>query len=265
MPGTYRGGRRGRARGGLGFCCHGRGRVPRARGGGVSLSSGLLLGRNRVPTRQVRAPLTSWMLILPTHASGVDLSVAGGLVDGPGPAGELTALPANWRAPSLDRGRVPSLQLTPWGWMTVGISRQASYRVSSDRALESIGRGQWRLVHPAASGRKPHRIGLPVYKESQATHPPHEPNAQPPISSLSTAVTASLPIIGYPYVQGRWFASRPEDPPYQLGMAVMARRPNYYPAQRPRPCTRLDRGVAVAARQGSHAGPGAQGRGLVWR
>jgi len=52
-PGTYWGGAGERARGGPGFCCHGRGQH-RAQGeGGVSLSSRLLLGRNRVPVRQV--------------------------------------------------------------------------------------------------------------------------------------------------------------------------------------------------------------------
>jgi len=39
-------------------------------------------------------------------------------------------------------------------------------------------------------------------------HPSHKPNAQPPISSLSTAVMASLPIMQYPYAQRQWFASR---------------------------------------------------------
>jgi len=66
-------------------------------------------------------------------------------------------------------------------------------------------------------------------------HPPYRPNAQPPISSLSTAVTASLPIIWYPCAQRRWFASRLEDPPDRLGMVATARRPNYYPARRPPP------------------------------
>jgi len=45
------------------------------------------------PLVRCAAPLTLWIPILPTHASGVDLSVAGGLVDGPGPAGGLTACP----------------------------------------------------------------------------------------------------------------------------------------------------------------------------
>ena len=71
------------------------------------LLSGLLLGWNRVPARQVRALLTLWMLVLPTHASGVDLSVAGGLVDGPGPAGELAALREMAESAPLPRVVVP--------------------------------------------------------------------------------------------------------------------------------------------------------------
>jgi len=53
-PVSYQGGAGECARGGPGFCRHGQGRVPRARGGGVSQSSSLLLGRNCVPARQVR-------------------------------------------------------------------------------------------------------------------------------------------------------------------------------------------------------------------
>jgi len=52
-PALTRGDAGERSRGGLGFCCHGRGRH-RAQGeGGVSQSSRLLLGRNHVPARQV--------------------------------------------------------------------------------------------------------------------------------------------------------------------------------------------------------------------
>jgi len=71
---------------------------------------------------------------------------------------------------------------------------------------------QTAFVHPTSlSGADASPFpGLPFYGESQATHPPHEPNAQPPISSLSTAIMASLPIIQYPYMQRRWFASRSE-------------------------------------------------------
>ena len=81
-------------------------------------------------------------------------------------------------------------------------------------------------------------------------HPSYEPNAQPPISSLRTAVMASLPIIQYPYVHKTVVRQLLGNPPDRLGMAVTACHPNYYPAQQPPPRLQLDRDVAAAACQG---------------
>jgi len=161
------------------------------------------------------------MLVLPTHASGVDLSVARGLVDSPGPVGELTAHTDGRSVPFLlvecpepyPGGRMPqSPRGTSHTFLAPRLAQLPAY-LDSGLARGSVGHSPATgLVHPTSlSGADASPFpGLPVYGESQAMHPPCEPNAQPPISSLSTAITASLPIIQYPYAQRQWFASRSE-------------------------------------------------------
>jgi len=162
------------------------------------------------------------MPIVPTHASGVDLTEIEGR-PGPISAGRLASRFLRPGAELLLHTR--KVLVTAWGRMLSNYN--AAYHG--------------------------------VTKESLRRRLPYEPNAQPPIWPLCTAITASLPITETLARHGRWFATRPRQPPDRLGMALTARRPNYYPARQPRPRTRLDRDVAVAARQGDLASPGALG------
>jgi len=210
-PGSYWGGAGERARGGPGICRHGRGRHCALGEGGFRSRRGYYWGRIVCPLVRCAAPLTLWMPILPTHTSGVDLSVAGGLVDGPGPAGGLTACPR--RDLDFDQG----VLCTPLSFRS-------------------------RCLGPTRKG------GLPLYKESQAAHPSHEPNAQPPISSLCTAVMASLPIMQYPYTTRMVVCHPPQTP------TRSARHGLYSPLSRLLPC--------VAAPALHLARPGRGGSGM---
>jgi len=187
-----------RARGGLGFCRHGRGRH-RARGeGGFRCHRGYYWGGIVCPLVRRAVPLTSWMLVLPTHAYGVDFPVCRGVLMPQRPRVSL---------PPPKEISVLRLWLMPRG---------------ADAAVH--------YLPPAVS------LGLPwTTRSPRRRRPSHEPNAQPPIWPLSTAVMASLPVTKTPARHGRWFATRPRQPPDRLGMAVKARRPNYYPARLPPP------------------------------
>jgi len=184
-----------RARGGLGFCRHGRGRH-RARGeGGFRCHWGYYWGGIVCPLVRRAVPLTSRMLVLPTHASGVDFPVCRGVL--------MPQRPRESLPPPKERS----------------VLRQWLMPRGADAAVH--------YLPPAVS------LGLPWNnKESQAATPflrtqrptsdlapEHSRQGQPP--QLSSTLAR----------HGRWFATRPRPPPGRLGMALRARRPNYYPAR----------------------------------
>ena len=155
-------------------------------------------------------PLTLWMLVLPTHTSGMDLSVAGGLVNSPSPAGGLASWPPTW-------GRMLPSAAPP------GL-----------RGLATCSR------------------------ESLGGAPAHGHNTQPPFPYCTRSSWPGAQLYITLTCRGGGLPTHPES-----RLAVMAHRPNYYPAWHLLWHTWLGLSVAVAVCQVDHPGPRASG--FVWQ